>query len=110
MPTHGSLSKAGKVRAQTPKIEATPRTKKSPRIRYRRNFERIESINYRIDLDSYSLAADSGNIEVKGKYFIQYHLPEGIWKENNGIISMELIESGDSYLVKRLNYSFLSLE
>ena len=78
--------------------------------RYRRNFERIESFKYRIDLDSYSLAADTGNIEVKGKYFIQYLLHDGTWKENNGIISMELIESGNSYLVKRLNYSFLSLE
>jgi hypothetical protein len=78
--------------------------------RYRRNFERIESFKYRIDIDSYSLAADTGNIEVKGKYFIQYLLHDGTWKENNGIISMELIESGNSYLVKRLNYSFLSLE
>ena len=78
--------------------------------RYRRNFERIESFNYRIDLDSYSLDTDTGNIKVKGKYFIQYLLPEGTWKENNGIISMELIERGDSYLVKRLNDSYLSLE
>lgn len=78
--------------------------------RYRRNFERIESFKYRIDLDSYSLDTNTGNIKVKGKYFIQYLLHEGTWKENNGIISMELIESGDSYLVKRLNYSFLSLE
>ena len=78
--------------------------------RYRRNFERIESFKYRIDLDSYSLDTDTGNIKVRGKYFIQYLLHDGTWKENNGIISMELIESGDSYLVKRLNYSFLSLE
>jgi len=78
--------------------------------RYRRNFERIESFKYRIDLDSYTLDNETGNIKVKGKYFIQYLLNSGTWKENNGIISMELIESGDSYLVKRLNYSYLSLE
>jgi len=78
--------------------------------RYRRNFERIKTFNYRIDLDSYTLDTETGNIKVKGKYFIQYLLNDGTWKENNGIISMELIESGDSYLVKRLNYSFLSLE
>ncbi|MCW4026250.1 MAG: 30S ribosomal protein S30e [Candidatus Bathyarchaeota archaeon] len=40
MPTHGSLSKAGKVRMQTPKIEAGPRIEKSPRMRYRRNYEK----------------------------------------------------------------------
>lgn len=78
--------------------------------RYRRNFERIKTFTYRIDLDSYSLDTDTGNINVKGKYFIQYLLNDGNRKENNGIISMELIKSGDSYLVKRLNYSYLSLE
>jgi len=78
--------------------------------RYRRNFERIESFKYRIDLDSYTLDTDTVKIKAIGKYFIQYLLKDGTWKENNGIISMELIESGDSYLVKRLNYSYLSLE
>jgi hypothetical protein len=78
--------------------------------RYRRNFKKIDAFKYRIDLDYYSLDADTGNITVKGNYFIQYLLSGGSWKENNGIISMELIESGDSYLVKKLNYSFLSLK
>ncbi|MEM2935929.1 MAG: 30S ribosomal protein S30e [Candidatus Bathyarchaeia archaeon] len=40
MPTHGSLSKAGKVRGQTPKIEATPKKGPFPRLRCRRNFEK----------------------------------------------------------------------
>ena len=78
--------------------------------RYRRNFERIASFKYRIDIDSYSLDAATSNIKLKGKYFIKYLLTGETWKENNGIISMELIKSGDSYLVKRLNYSYLSLE
>ena len=78
--------------------------------RYRWNFQRIESLSYRIDLDSYSLNSSTGNIELKGKYFIKYLLKGETWKENNGIISMELIKNGDSYLVKRLNYSYLSLE
>jgi small subunit ribosomal protein S30e len=38
MPTHGSLTKAGKVRAQTPKIESTPRKSLSPRRRNRANY------------------------------------------------------------------------
>jgi len=78
--------------------------------RYRRNFEKIKSVKYRIDLDSYSLDAATGNIKLKGTYFIQYLLVNGNLKENSGIISMELIKNGDSYLVKRLNYSYLSLE
>lgn len=40
MPTHGSLSKAGKVRSQTPKIEPLPKTGKPPRIRVKRNYEK----------------------------------------------------------------------
>lgn len=78
--------------------------------RYRRNFQRLDSIIYRIVLDSYSLNPDTGNIELKGNYFIKYLLKGKAWKENNGIISMELIKNGGSYLVKRLNYSYLSLE
>ncbi|MBM4401115.1 MAG: 30S ribosomal protein S30e [Crenarchaeota archaeon] len=40
MPTHGSLSKAGKVRSQTPKILAQEKTKPSPKARSRRNYEK----------------------------------------------------------------------
>lgn len=38
MPTHGSLTKAGKVRSQTPKIEGTPKKSPIPRRRNRINF------------------------------------------------------------------------
>lgn len=42
MPSHGSLTKAGKVRSQTPKIPAKPRKSPIPRHRNRRNyFKRI---------------------------------------------------------------------
>jgi small subunit ribosomal protein S30e len=40
MPTHGSLSKAGKVRGQTPKIAPIEKKKPAPRIRSRRNYEK----------------------------------------------------------------------
>ncbi len=36
MPTHGSLTKAGKVRSQTPKIQASPHRSAPPRLRFRR--------------------------------------------------------------------------
>jgi len=36
--SHGSLTKAGKVRSQTPKVEAKPRRTPIPRIRNRRNY------------------------------------------------------------------------
>jgi small subunit ribosomal protein S30e len=40
MPTHGSLTKAGKVRAQTPKIEGKPRRSPTPRRRNWINFQK----------------------------------------------------------------------
>jgi len=40
MPTHGSLTKAGKVRAQTPKIEGKPRRSHTPRRRNWINFQK----------------------------------------------------------------------
>jgi Putative peptidoglycan binding domain len=77
--------------------------------RYRRNFEIIKSFNYRIDLGSYSLMPDTGITKVKGKYTIRF-LYNGELKENTGHISMELIESGDTYLIKSLNYTSPSKE
>ena len=38
MPTHGSLTKAGKVRAQTPQIEGTPKKSPIPRKRNKINY------------------------------------------------------------------------
>ncbi|UCE43446.1 MAG: 30S ribosomal protein S30e [Candidatus Bathyarchaeota archaeon] len=42
MPTHGSLSKAGKVRTQTAKMQIEGRTRKSkmPRVGLRRKYEK----------------------------------------------------------------------
>jgi len=38
MPTHGSLTKAGKVRSQTPKIPARPRHSPIPKVRLKSIF------------------------------------------------------------------------
>ena len=38
MPTHGSLTKAGKVRGQTPKIKGRERVSPIARVRNRNNF------------------------------------------------------------------------
>ncbi|RJS89242.1 30S ribosomal protein S30e [Candidatus Bathyarchaeota archaeon] len=40
MPTHGSLTKAGKVRSQTPKIEGRPRRSPIPRRRNWANYQK----------------------------------------------------------------------
>jgi small subunit ribosomal protein S30e len=38
MPTHGSLTKAGKVRGQTPKIQGKPRSSPVSKLRNKNNF------------------------------------------------------------------------
>ncbi len=38
MPSHGSLTKAGKVRSQTPKIPPRPKKNLSPRVRNRKEY------------------------------------------------------------------------
>lgn len=40
MPSHGSITKAGKVRSQTPKIPARPRKNLAPRVRNRKEYIR----------------------------------------------------------------------
>ncbi|MFX1294410.1 MAG: 30S ribosomal protein S30e [Promethearchaeota archaeon] len=36
--SHGSLTKAGKVRTQTPKVESKPHIKEIPRIRNKKHY------------------------------------------------------------------------
>ena len=40
MPTHGSLTKAGKVRGQTPKIAPLEKKNPTPRARNSKNYDR----------------------------------------------------------------------
>ena len=40
MPTHGSLTKAGKVKAQTPKLQARERTSHNAKIKNKLNFRK----------------------------------------------------------------------
>jgi hypothetical protein len=63
-----------------------------------------ESLTYRIELRSYSKQTTSKNLIIRGQFFTRYQSQKGVWKENNGSIFMELIENGDSFLVKQLNY------
>ena len=71
---------------------------------YTRNMEMIENFYYWIELLAYSSQPDTGNVKIKGKYFTKFRFHEGTWKENSGNISMELIESNESYVIKRLDY------
>jgi len=45
MPTHGSLTKAGKVRGQTPKLEGKARPPSTPRVKNKLTFKNRVSLN-----------------------------------------------------------------
>jgi hypothetical protein len=71
---------------------------------YRNNMEGTESLTYRIELMSYSKQTAAGNLMIRGRFFTRYQSQKGVWEENNGSIFMELLENGESFLVKQLNY------
>lgn len=72
---------------------------------YRKNKEDIDSLEYRIKLIAYALQADTGNIMIQGRFFMRELLHGGTSKNNSGDISMELVEHGDSFLVKQINFN-----
>ena len=72
--------------------------------KYRHNFDVIEFINYRIELQKYKYDDKHGKINIEGKFFLEW-LPGGTkWRRNSGKILMELQESGTSFKISRLDY------
>jgi general secretion pathway protein A len=72
--------------------------------KYRHNFDVIEFINYRIELQKYKYDDEHGTINLEGRFFLEW-LPGGAkWRRNSGKIFMELQQSGTSLKISRLNY------
>ncbi|MBL0714981.1 MAG: hypothetical protein JJV98_14910, partial [Desulfosarcina sp.] len=71
---------------------------------YRANFEKLEAIDYQIDLQAYTESADGREVQVKGKFRIQYRLAGRDWKTSRGDIEMDLVKLENSFRVKRLDY------
>ena len=72
---------------------------------YRRNFEKIDSMDYRIELENHSVNDDTGIIRIDGTFHTRNRLSDsGKWERNSGEISMDLVVSGDSFKVKRLDF------
>ena len=72
--------------------------------KYRKNFDVIEFINYRIELQKFKFDDERGTINIEGRFFLEW-LPGGNqWRRNSGKIFMELQESGPSFKISRLDY------
>jgi type II secretory pathway predicted ATPase ExeA len=72
--------------------------------KYKRNFENIETIQYRIDLKDFSYDENKEIVQVEGDFALQWLPGDRKWRENSGKISMTLIDSGPSFLVQSLEY------
>ena len=72
--------------------------------KYRRNFDVIEFITYRIELQTFKYDDKLDTINIEGRFFLEW-LPGGTdWKRNSGKIFMELQKSGTSFKISRLDY------
>ncbi len=72
--------------------------------KYRHNFDVIEFINYRIELQKFKYDDEQGTVNIEGRFFLEW-LPGGTrWRRNSGKIFMELQEFGTSYKISRLDY------
>ena len=72
---------------------------------YRRNFKRINSIEYNIDLNRYATQEETGLVKIDGTFHIRAKLDGSKeWLKNSGDISMVLEADGNSFKVKELNY------
>jgi hypothetical protein len=71
---------------------------------YRSNFEKLDEIDYEIDLQSYEETIDGSEILVKGGFRLSYRMGNNEWKSSNGRIEMTLVALDDEYRVKTLDY------
>ncbi len=72
--------------------------------KYKKNFELIETIEYRIELQQFSYNENMGIVRIDGDFFLKWLPPDKKWRENAGKISMSLQEKGSSFLVRQLDY------
>ena len=71
---------------------------------YRSNFEKLDEIDYEIDLQSYEETIDGSEILVKGGFRLRYRMGNQDWKSSNGRIEMTLVALDDEFRVKNLDY------
>jgi len=74
--------------------------------KYKKNFKAIKDIKYAIRIGSYSKEATTDSIFLTGNFSLNWRMNDGPYNESTGDIYFTLHENGDSFLVKRLDYTF----
>jgi hypothetical protein len=72
--------------------------------KYRHNFNVIEFINYRIELQKFDYDNEFGTVDLEGRFFLEW-LPGGSkWRRNSGKIFIKLQDLGSSFKISKLDY------
>jgi curved DNA-binding protein CbpA len=74
--------------------------------KYKKNFKTIKDIKYAIRIGSYSKEATTDSIFLTGNFSLNWRMNDSPYNESTGDIYFTLHENGDSFLVKRLDYTF----
>ena len=73
--------------------------------KYRQNFNRIDTMEYDIELERYATQEETGLVKVDGIFHVRAKLGGSKeWRKNSGQISMVLEADGDSFRVRELDY------
>jgi hypothetical protein len=73
--------------------------------KYRQNFDRIDSIEYDIELERYATQNELGLVKINGIFHVRAKLGGSKeWRKSSGEISMVLEADGNSFKVKQLDY------
>ena len=73
--------------------------------KYRQNFNRIDSMEYDIELDRYATQDELGLVKIDGIFHVRAKLGGSKeWRKSSGQISMVLEADGNSFKVRELNY------
>jgi len=73
--------------------------------KYQESFNLAEAIQYRIELQQYTVDNQRDTINIEGNFSLRWLPPDKKWRENSGKIFMNLKDDGRSFLVQNLDYS-----
>jgi general secretion pathway protein A len=72
--------------------------------KYQKNFDAIDTIQYRIELQQYTYDSQKETVRIEGNFLLKWLPPDKKWRENSGKIFMDLKDDGRSFLVQNLDY------
>jgi hypothetical protein len=73
--------------------------------KYRQNFNRMDSLEYHIEIERYATQEETRLVKIDGLYHIKFKMADSKeWRKNSGQISMVLEADENSFHVKQLDY------